>query len=155
VLKIKLGGGGVQIWTVVLPHIYAKSVSRVFEIQFPNASFGATGISSMSLKGISCKLWVGARNIRVRTMRNAKRTNITSVQDWFNILEQKLCLNYYKAISLSFPVWWPGNKNSPTVTHACRKRRLKWVVTLSLGDINTEVWSSAMGVGRGANNPTL
>jgi hypothetical protein len=26
-----------------------------------------------------------------------------------------------------FPVWWPGNKNSPTVTHACRKRRLKWV----------------------------
>jgi hypothetical protein len=23
-------------------------------------------------------------------------------------------------------VWWPGNKNSPTVTHACRKRRLKW-----------------------------
>jgi hypothetical protein len=26
-----------------------------------------------------------------------------------------------------FPVWWPGNKNSPTVTHSCRKRRLKWV----------------------------
>jgi hypothetical protein len=24
-------------------------------------------------------------------------------------------------------VWWPGLKNSPTVTHACRKRRLKWV----------------------------
>jgi hypothetical protein len=31
-----------------------------------------------------------------------------------------------------------GNKNSPTVTHACRKRRLKWVATLPLGDINTE-----------------
>jgi hypothetical protein len=39
-----------------------------------------------------------------------------------------------------------GRKNSPTVTHACRKRRLKWVpgawgynwATLSLGDINTE-----------------
>jgi hypothetical protein len=24
------------------------------------------------------------------------------------------------------------------VTHACRKRRLKWVATLPLGDINTE-----------------
>jgi hypothetical protein len=42
-----------------------------------------------------------------------------------------------------------------TVTHACRKRRLKWVATLPLGDINTEAWSSGMGVGRGANNPTL
>jgi hypothetical protein len=29
------------------------------------------------------------------------------------------------------------------------------VVTLPLGDINTEVWSSGMGVGRGANNPPL
>jgi hypothetical protein len=26
---------------------------------------------------------------------------------------------------------------------------------LPLGDINTEVWSTGMGVGRGANNPTL
>jgi hypothetical protein len=25
------------------------------------------------------------------------------------------------------PVWWPGLKNSPTVTHACFKRRLKLV----------------------------
>jgi hypothetical protein len=32
---------------------------------------------------------------------------------------------------------------------ACRKRRLKWVATLPLGDINTEAWSSGMGVGRG------
>jgi hypothetical protein len=28
---------------------------------------------------------------------------------------------------MNFPVWWPGNNNSPTVNHACRKRRLKWV----------------------------
>jgi hypothetical protein len=48
-----------------------------------------------------------------------------------------------------------GNKNSPTVTHACRKRRLKWVATLPLGDINTEAWTSGMGAGRKANNPTL
>jgi hypothetical protein len=53
------------------------------------------------------------------------------------------------------PVWWPGNKNGPTVTHAYRKRRLKWVATLPLGNINTEAWSPGMGVGCGANNPTL
>jgi hypothetical protein len=49
----------------------------------------------------------------------------------------------------------PGNKNSPTVTHACRKGRLKRVATLPLGDINTEAWSSGMGVWHGANKPTL
>jgi hypothetical protein len=48
-----------------------------------------------------------------------------------------------------------GNKNSPTITYACRKRQLKWVATLPLGDINTEAWSSGMGVWHGANNPTL
>jgi hypothetical protein len=50
-------------------------------------------------------------------------------------------------------VWWPGLKNSPTVTHACRKRRLLWVpsawgyrwATLSPGDVNTETWSSRLG----------
>jgi hypothetical protein len=66
-------------------------------------------------------------------------------------------------IMYNFPVWWPGLKNSPTVTHACRKRRLKWVpsawghswVTLSPGVINTETWSSRLGVGRWTNNPAL
>jgi hypothetical protein len=52
-------------------------------------------------------------------------------------------------------MWCPGNKNSPAVTHACRKRWLKWAATLPLGDINTEAWSSGMEVERGANNPTL
>jgi hypothetical protein len=55
-----------------------------------------------------------------------------------------------------------GEKNSPTVAHACRKRRLKWVlgtwgynvVTQSPGDINMETWSSRLGVGRGADDPT-
>jgi len=32
---------------------------------------------------------------------------------------------------------------------------IRVVATLPLGDINTEAWSSGMGVGRGANNPTL
>jgi hypothetical protein len=52
-------------------------------------------------------------------------------------------------------------KNSPTVAHACHKRRLKWVlsaqgynwVTHSPGDINMETWSSRLGVVRGAATP--
>jgi hypothetical protein len=55
-----------------------------------------------------------------------------------------------------------GEKNSPTVAHACRKRRLKWVIgasgynwaTQSPGDINRETWSSRLGVGRGADDTT-
>jgi hypothetical protein len=35
------------------------------------------------------------------------------------------------------------------------KRQLKWIATLPLGDINTEVWSSGMGVQCGSNNSTL
>jgi hypothetical protein len=48
-----------------------------------------------------------------------------------------------------------GKKNTPIVAHACRKRRLKWVLdawwynwaTQSPGDINMETWSSRLGVG--------
>jgi hypothetical protein len=55
-----------------------------------------------------------------------------------------------------------GEKNSPTVAHACRKRRLNWVpgawrynwATQSPGDINMKTWSSRLGVGRGADDPT-
>jgi hypothetical protein len=55
-----------------------------------------------------------------------------------------------------------GEKNSPTVAHACRKRRLKWVLgawvynwaTQSPGDINIETWSYRLGVGRGADDST-
>jgi hypothetical protein len=58
------------------------------------------------------------------------------------------------------PPWFDYPNN---VWYACRKRRLKWVsgawgynwATLPLGDINTEVWSSRVGVGRGTKNPTL
>jgi hypothetical protein len=70
---------------------------------------------------------------------------------WLNCVCPKI---YVTDLSL-FPVWWPGIKNSPNVAHACRKRRLKWVpnawgcnwVTLPPGDINTEAWSSRLGVG--------
>jgi hypothetical protein len=52
--------------------------------------------------------------------------------------------------------------NSPTVAHACRKRRLKWVLgawgynwaTQSPGGVNMETWSSRLRVGRGAEDPT-
>jgi hypothetical protein len=62
---------------------------------------------------------------------------------------------FYKRLSESY-------RNSPTVAHACRKRRLKWVLgawgynwaTQSPGDINMETWSSRLGVGRGADDPT-
>jgi hypothetical protein len=60
-------------------------------------------------------------------------------------------------IASIIPVWWPGLKNSPTVTYSCRKRRLKWVPStsgyswaiLSPGVINTETWSSRLGLGAG------
>jgi hypothetical protein len=64
--------------------------------------------------------------------------------------------------NLEIPRVVTGEKNSPTVAHACRKRRLKWVVgawgnnwtTQSPGDLNMKIWSSRLGVGRGANDPT-
>jgi hypothetical protein len=48
-----------------------------------------------------------------------------------------------------------GEKDSPTVVHACRKRRLKWVLGVwgynwaiqSPRDINMDTWSSRMWVG--------
>jgi hypothetical protein len=62
-----------------------------------------------------------------------------------------------------FPRVVTREKNSPTATHACRKRRIKWVLgvwgynwaTQSPCDINMETWSSRLGVGRGADDPTL
>jgi hypothetical protein len=55
-----------------------------------------------------------------------------------------------------------GEKNSPTVAHASRNRRLKWVLgawgynwaTQSPGYVNMATWSSMLGVGRGAGDPT-
>jgi hypothetical protein len=53
-----------------------------------------------------------------------------------------------------------GEKKSPTVAHACRKRRLKWVLgawgynwaTHSPGNTNIEILSSRLGVGPGADD---
>jgi hypothetical protein len=54
-----------------------------------------------------------------------------------------------------------GEKNNSTVAHACRKRRLKWVLgtwgynwaTQSPADINMETWSSRLGLGVGLAIP--
>jgi hypothetical protein len=88
-----------------------------------------------------------------------------SLSPWYDMMlsckwrrqppDWRVARNIYWISSCRLPVWWPENKNSPTISHACRKRWLKWVATLPLGDINTEAWSSRIGVGRGANNPTL
>jgi hypothetical protein len=74
-----------------------------------------------------------------------------------------LMQNHFKFNSLKsfIPRVVTGEKNSPTVAHACRKRRLKWVLvawrynwaTQSPRDINMETWSSRFGVGRGADDP--
>jgi hypothetical protein len=61
-------------------------------------------------------------------------------------------------VSVCCPRVVTGEKNSPTVAHACRKRRLKLVLgawgynwdTQSPGDINMETWSPRLGFGRGA-----
>jgi hypothetical protein len=71
-----------------------------------------------------------------------------------------LYFTYYIVIP---PVWWLGLNNSPTVTHACRERRLNWVssawryswATLCPGVINTETWSTRLGVGRWTKDPAL
>jgi hypothetical protein len=55
-----------------------------------------------------------------------------------------------------------GLKYHVSEFNVCRKRRLKWVLgawgykwaTQSPGDINMEIWSSRLGVGRRADNPT-
>jgi hypothetical protein len=61
-----------------------------------------------------------------------------------------------------YPIWQPGNKNSPTITHTGCKTRPKWGpsaqgynwATLTSEVINTEAWSSRLGVGCEADNLT-
>jgi hypothetical protein len=55
-----------------------------------------------------------------------------------------------------------GSVGGSTVAHACPKRRIKCVfgawgynwATQSPGDINMEIWSSRLGVGRRADDST-
>jgi hypothetical protein len=80
-------------------------------------------------------------------------------QIWISIKHISTWFNW--GIKHVLPAWWTGLKNSPTVIHACRKRRLKWVpstwgyswATLSPGVINKETWSSRLEVGRWTKNP--
>jgi hypothetical protein len=90
---------------------------------------------------------------------------IFTLQWTFKTLEVKTTLSnspriedycvHHQNYRADVPVWWPGLKNSPTVTQACLKRRLKWVpgawgyswATLSPGVINMEAWSFRLGAG--------
>jgi hypothetical protein len=64
-------------------------------------------------------------------------------------------MEYWRRFHKPPPRVVTGEKNSPIVAHACRKRRLKWVfgawgynwATQSPGDINMETWFSGLGVG--------
>jgi hypothetical protein len=38
-----------------------------------------------------------------------------------------VCSGNCMSCMLYYPVWWPGLENIPIATHACSKRRLKWV----------------------------
>jgi hypothetical protein len=97
-------------------------------------------------------------NVAAMGASDDEETSVDLLQTAGNFVYLFDCSHEYYASS---PVWWPGLNNSPTVTHACRKRRLKWVpnawgyslATLSPGVINTETWSSRLGVGRWTNNP--
>lgn len=70
-------------------------------------------------------------------------------------------LNYVMTCSMTMTssVWWSENKKP---THVVRGdwncvpgvRGYSWT-TLPLEDINTEAWHSRVGVGHGANTPTL
>jgi hypothetical protein len=79
--------------------------------------------------------------------------------------------NIYNRKPEYFKSYWPlyiyiprlvtGEKNSPTVAHACHKRRIKLVfggwgynwATQSPGDMNMEIWFSRLGLGVGLTTP--
>jgi hypothetical protein len=49
------------------------------------------------------------------------------LKTWVTLSCLREVTNYFKPKCCEIsPVWWPGVKNSSNVTHACRKRRLKW-----------------------------
>jgi hypothetical protein len=118
----------------------------------------------MNLKGCARKRsWPNfkelSRNLPGRTEKNTKSL---SQYSWYQGWDLNPGPPEYEAIlSTTCPMWWPVLKNNPTVTHVCRKRRLKWVpsawgyswATLYPRVINTEAWSSRLGVGRWTNNP--
>jgi hypothetical protein len=75
--------------------------------------------------------------------------------DYERVYNTKGYFHYLTTLVLLDPCVVMGEKISPTVTHACSKRQLKWVLsawgynwaTQSPGDINMEAWSSRLEVG--------
>jgi hypothetical protein len=74
-------------------------------------------------------------NVAAMRAGDDEETSVDLLQTAGNFVHLFDCSHEYYASS---PVWWPGLKNSPTVTHACLKRRLLQV-----------------GFGRWTNNPAL
>jgi hypothetical protein len=92
--------------------------------------------------------------------RPTEREDLAAGNIKLNILICSLCFIFIFHL-------WSGNDprvvtTITTISHACRKRRLKWVpgtwaynwAFQSPGDINMETWSSRLGVGQGAHDPT-
>jgi hypothetical protein len=119
-------------------------------------------------------IWISLLCIDLKPVRNssARFVWILARKDGaLNVrctMRMRFCASYISSFKTLFSVLGyiiprvvTGEKNSPTVAHACRKRRLKWVLgawgynwaTHSPGDINIETWSSRLGVGAQASNP--
>jgi hypothetical protein len=53
------------------------------------------------------------------------------IKAWFWLLTGRNEENHkYNHMKNYPPVWWLEVKNSPNVAHACRKRRLKWALSV-------------------------
>jgi hypothetical protein len=135
-----------------------KHAARLDTHQEHDRHTGAT-CSEHPMEDLPC-LSNDSSSVAAMRATDDEETSVDLLQTAGNFVYLFDCSHEYYASS---PMWWSGLKNSPTVTHACRKRRLKWVpsawgyswVILSPGVINTATLSSRLGVGRWTNNPTL
>jgi hypothetical protein len=111
-------------------------------------------VPDVSDQGITCPLWNPEFHCRIQT--NPPLCLILSqlsIITWRRIFKFILILCSPRVVT--------GEKNSPTVAHACRKMRLKWVLgawgcnwaTQSPGVINMETWSSRLELEHRASNP--
>jgi hypothetical protein len=80
---------------------------------------------------------------------------------YFTLVSEMKTPSYTKYLKIKAPRVVTGEKNSPTVAHACHKRRLKWVLsaweynwaTQFPGDINMETGPPGWGLEHRTSNP--